>query len=665
MQCLTRKVSVRIKLIDPRIVEKLLLTVKKSSGETHDAKVKSSKTAQNESKAESNVGNNSKMIKEERRDDLFRSDKMDTKSEKIIKIIKNEEQGKSGSSRKGELFCPDEAVTVVKRKKDDKKSKNPSFSKLISIRKLKKDCLRRKVEVSLRNLTRSDIKNYRKALRNAASFVKASNDNKSERKENLQSKAKSEKPPKLRAQVSGLKAAIYKYLKPKETHSEKRKLSESEPKRKERLPDFKIPKLKEKVSDSKTKEKVPEKRKFAQTGSEPKMRDFKIPKLKENVQSQSAESEPRNLFSGYKIPKKGSKPTDEKPAEANVATRRIKKITFNDNVTVKLFRPDEIMEENAEIFTQDLVLLPKPRPQKLPQHLRQSDQAFKFKVPLPPSPRSRPSPRPLSNIPIQPIAQIQPLALRPLDRSHECTMEMEIVTNNNNEAVKMETKLSEAEAASKYAVDWMIQLAVEFTLQKRWLCPICGVFDTVRGTRNKTAVRMHILKKHAKYFLDVNPLKFKSLPGGLFRCHSQGCSLKLENELWLIFHLAYDHGILFKQLAKQGYKDMTAFEPVEYKAKKDSRRLSWQCLRCTLKFVNRQECMLHIALFHYFRLLLPLQTMQILWKRLGHYPCNQVNCTTSFATLPALLVHEQTRHNAMDVYIGKIIGNNDLYVQIN
>ena len=47
-----------------------------------------------------------------------------------------------------------------------------------------------------------------------------------------------------------------------------------------------------------------------------------------------------------------------------------------------------------------------------------------------------------------------------------------------------------------------------------------------------------------------------------------------------------------------------------------------------------------------------------------HYSCSQKNCGEIFQTSKALLTHEQLQHEALQVYMGEMIGQNTLYQKI-
>lgn len=50
--------------------------------------------------------------------------------------------------------------------------------------------------------------------------------------------------------------------------------------------------------------------------------------------------------------------------------------------------------------------------------------------------------------------------------------------------------------------------------------------------------------------------------------------------------------------------------------------------------------------------------------RNGHYTCTQIGCGQTYKTLQALIVHEEMKHNALELYLGTII-ENDLYEPLN
>ena len=67
--------------------------------------------------------------------------------------------------------------------------------------------------------------------------------------------------------------------------------------------------------------------------------------------------------------------------------------------------------------------------------------------------------------------------------------------------------------------------------------------------------------------------------------------------------------------------------------------------------------MLHLTLLHYAEIL----SCHIL----NEYKCSQIGCGRMFKTLGGLLVHEQVKHRALDLFIGTIVGFNDLYEELN
>ena len=95
------------------------------------------------------------------------------------------------------------------------------------------------------------------------------------------------------------------------------------------------------------------------------------------------------------------------------------------------------------------------------------------------------------------------------------------------------------------------------------------------------------------------------------------------------------------------------------------KRLKWRCLRCNGKFAKEYALMLHLAHFHYFELLIPMKLKRIEFAEKAYYSCTQKNCEATFNTSKALVTHEQLLHQAMQVYLGKIIGENDLYMKID
>ena len=74
--------------------------------------------------------------------------------------------------------------------------------------------------------------------------------------------------------------------------------------------------------------------------------------------------------------------------------------------------------------------------------------------------------------------------------------------------------------------------------QKRWLCPICGCFDSVCGTSNKNEVWKHILR-HAKYLMDVRIKPTKTSK----RLICLECSCDFDDSDSFILHMAFSHNM--------------------------------------------------------------------------------------------------------------------------
>lgn len=95
------------------------------------------------------------------------------------------------------------------------------------------------------------------------------------------------------------------------------------------------------------------------------------------------------------------------------------------------------------------------------------------------------------------------------------------------------------------------------------------------------------------------------------------------------------------------------------------KRLKWCCLKCNGKFAKEYALMLHLAHFHYFELLIPMKSKRIEFAEKAYYSCTQKNCEATFKTSKALVTHEQLMHQAMQVYLGKMIGENDLFMKLD
>ena len=207
-------------------------------------------------------------------------------------------------------------------------------------------------------------------------------------------------------------------------------------------------------------------------------------------------------------------------------------------------------------------------------------------------------------------------------------------------------------------IDDIVVGIVGEVVQQRWLCPICGCFDSVCGTSNKNNVWRHILG-HAKYIIDVRIKPSKNSK----RLSCLECSSVFEDPDYFIHHMAFSHNKLTEKtkqlkLASDDYKPLAYVLPVQKK------RLKWQCLQCNQMFAKEYALMLHIAHFHYFELLVPMHTKRSEFIEKKYYTCTQKNCVETFQTSKALLTHEQLCHDALQVYMGKMIGQNTLYKKI-
>ena len=73
----------------------------------------------------------------------------------------------------------------------------------------------------------------------------------------------------------------------------------------------------------------------------------------------------------------------------------------------------------------------------------------------------------------------------------------------------------------------------------------------------------------------------------------------------------------------------------------------------------------HIAWEHYREFLIPMGYLEYSYQNFGGelYTCQQKNCQNTFNTFSALVWHENMEHAALESYIGKIIGPNDLFAE--
>ena len=196
-------------------------------------------------------------------------------------------------------------------------------------------------------------------------------------------------------------------------------------------------------------------------------------------------------------------------------------------------------------------------------------------------------------------------------------------------------------------------------VQKRWLCPICGCYDSVCGISNKDEVWRHILR-HAKYLMDVRIKPSKT--SKRLRCLE--CSCVFDDSDSFIQHMAFSHNVLEMKIQELKL-DLDDYQPLAFDMAADQKkRLKWRCLQCNETFAKEYALMLHIAHFHYFQLLVPMFRMRAEFIEKRHYTCTQKNCEETFQTSKALLTHEQLRHEALQVYMGKMIGQNTLYQKI-
>ena len=193
-----------------------------------------------------------------------------------------------------------------------------------------------------------------------------------------------------------------------------------------------------------------------------------------------------------------------------------------------------------------------------------------------------------------------------------------------------------------------------------WLCPICGRFDTDEGSDDFSEVKRHIIHRHAEHILDVDIRGSKTRKG--FKC--KDCELCFDDPQQLVRHLAYDHGLLGRKIEEFGLNPKD-FEPLLYSRKKCAKRLKWRCLRCPrASFVKKPYLMFHLAHSHFYEYLILFEQKSKEIKKFGHYFCSEVGCEATFKNSSCLLAHEQRWHQAMEGFIGVIIGENDLYEEI-
>ena len=80
----------------------------------------------------------------------------------------------------------------------------------------------------------------------------------------------------------------------------------------------------------------------------------------------------------------------------------------------------------------------------------------------------------------------------------------------------------------------IIAQAVE---RKRWLCPICGMYDSVCGNADKEEVRNHILRRHGKYLMNVRIQATGTKEKKLYKCET--CSDFFRDPPSLMRHIAF------------------------------------------------------------------------------------------------------------------------------
>jgi len=210
--------------------------------------------------------------------------------------------------------------------------------------------------------------------------------------------------------------------------------------------------------------------------------------------------------------------------------------------------------------------------------------------------------------------------------------------------------------------------------EKRWYCPLCARFDATDGVLNEQEVRSHIIRKHAEGILDIDPTKFQS-ERHKYICQIPNCSETFSKDQDLIYHIGETHHILHESIfngihfPKNKYAkklEMTDYLPKPYN--RDGNEIRFKCLRCEHPgFSKKYEMLNHIAWEHYREYLIPMGYLEFSYTNFGGdlYTCQQKNCQNTFNTYSALVWHENMEHAALETYIGKIIGPNDLFARIS
>ena len=148
-----------------------------------------------------------------------------------------------------------------------------------------------------------------------------------------------------------------------------------------------------------------------------------------------------------------------------------------------------------------------------------------------------------------------------------------------------------------------------------WLCPKCDIYDG-KAESNYHKVCHHIANEHA---LDL-------FAGYVFNaaneCPEFECGRKFKSHDFVVNHLAFGHEVIAAKLQESRKLNPGDFIPVRSFRSKLETFLLFRCRRCERKFVDEEDCWLHLALDHYFSLVAAPKPAQ-LW--IEEHPSDGVN----------------------------------------
>ena len=127
-------------------------------------------------------------------------------------------------------------------------------------------------------------------------------------------------------------------------------------------------------------------------------------------------------------------------------------------------------------------------------------------------------------------------------------------------------------------------------------------------------------------------------------------------------HMAFKHNML--EMKIRGLKlDVNDYQPLAYNHVSDQRnRLKWHCLKCNSKFAKEYALMLHLAHFHYFELLIPMNCKRIEFAEKWRYSCTQKNCEATFRTSKVPFIYYVSKNLAFFVHFDNLLPH---HVNIN